>query len=46
MTLTVPQAGIVAGRSASVRIEAPDTGQAIAAVGERRAQLGEKVKAE
>lgn len=46
MTLTVPQAGIVAGRSASVRIEAPDTGQAIAAVGERMAQLGEKVKAE
>lgn len=46
MTLTVPQAGVVAGRSASVEIDAPDTGGIIAAFGQRMSELGQKVKAE
>lgn len=46
MPISVPQAGNVAGRSADIRIEAPDTGAIFAEFGQRLAAHGQKLKAE
>ncbi|WP_101339726.1 hypothetical protein [Cereibacter azotoformans] len=46
MSLTVPKAGTIAGRSASVRIEAPQTGQALSQLGERMLQKGIEIRRE
>lgn len=46
MSLTVPTAGNIAGRSADIRIEAPDTGAAISELGARMAEKFGQIKAE
>ncbi len=46
MTITVPSAGISAGRAAQVRLEAPDTGATIAGLGERMLQMGQALEKE
>ncbi len=46
MSLTVPKAGVVAGRSASVQIEAPQTGAAVAEFGAVMKRVGDKMEAE
>lgn len=45
MSLTVPTGGVVAGRAAELRIEAPQTGQALSALGEKMLQAGQQVMA-
>lgn len=44
MSLTVPTAGLTAGRAAEVRYEAPETGNVIAAFGQRVKQLGDRLE--
>lgn len=46
MSLTVPTAGTTGGRAAEVRYEAPDTGNVIAAFGERVKQMGDRLEAD
>ncbi len=43
MTLTIPQAGVIAGRSASVQVEAPESGAILAEFGQRMAERAQKV---
>lgn len=44
MTLTVPTAGVSAGRAAQVRFDTPDTGAVIAGFGDRLLQIGAAVQ--
>lgn len=44
MTLTMPRAGMSGGRSADIRIEAPQTGAAIQALGQVVQQVGTEVE--
>lgn len=46
MSLTVPTAGTTGGRAAEVRYEVPETGNVIAAFGERVKQLGDRLEGE
>jgi len=46
MSLTVPTAGVIAGRSATVRIATPDTGAILSDFGAKMVEVGTKWKAE
>lgn len=46
MSLTVPTAGVIAGRSATVRIATPDTGAILSDFGAKMVDVGTKWKAE
>lgn len=46
MSLTVPQAGVIAGRSADVRVATPDIGDAVAEFGRSIMQREQKLKDE
>lgn len=46
MTLTVPTGGVNAGQSATVRVQAPDTGEIIAGFGDRMLQKAQSLEKE
>lgn len=46
MTLTIPQAGPIAGRAAQIRVEATDTGSLLAQAGQVAQQIGSRMEAD
>lgn len=46
MTLTIPQAGPIAGRAAQIRVEAPETGAILAQAGQVAQQIGSRMEAD